>query len=104
VGELAAVALPDVLTSGAEPQSFIFKVVTLLSVEVSPVQVMLSPIIIIPLFGARKISETQTGLCPPEILLGSMDLLQHDGLLEKSEQESALPVVLPEMLQLLWTC
>ena len=60
VGELAAIALPDILTSAAEPQSLIFKVSTLLGVEVSTVQIMLSPIIIIPLFGARAIVETQT--------------------------------------------
>jgi hypothetical protein len=83
VGKLAAIALSDVLTPGAEPQSFVFKVFTLLCVEVPPVQIMLSPIIIIPFFGAGEISEAQTRFCPPEILLGSMDLLQHDCLLEK---------------------
>ena len=57
VGELAAIALPDVLTSGAEPQSFIFKVRALLGVEVSPVQIMLSPIVIILIFGARAIAD-----------------------------------------------
>lgn len=83
VGKLASIALPDVLTPGGEPQSFVFEVFTLLGVEATPVQIMLSPIIIIPFFGAGEISEAQTGLCPPEIILGSMDLLQHDGLLEK---------------------
>ena len=60
VGELAAIALTHVLTSGAQPKSFVFKVLTLLGVEVSTVQIVLSSIFIIPLFGACEIAETQT--------------------------------------------
>ena len=82
VGELAATALPHVITSGAQPNSFVFKVLALLGVEVSTVQIMLPPMVVISLPGARGVAEAQTGLCPPEILLRAMDLLQHDGLRE----------------------
>ena len=82
VGELAAIASSHVLTSGAQPDSFVFKGFALLGVEVSTVQIMLPPMVVISPPGARGVAEAQTGLCPPEILLRAMDLLQHDGLLE----------------------
>ena len=82
VGELAAIALPHVLTSGAQPNSFVFKVFALLGVEVFTVQIVLSPMVVIPLLGARDDAEAQTGFRLPEIILRPMDLLQHDGLLE----------------------
>ena len=65
LSELAAIALPYIFTSGAQPQSLILKMRTLFLIEMSTVQVVLSPIIIITFFGAREIAETQAGLCPP---------------------------------------
>ena len=101
VGELAAIALPYVLAPCAQPKSLILKVVALLVVEVSSVQIVLPPIIVIALLGACEIAEAQTGLCPPEIFLGPMNLPQHDGFFEQQKQESAISVVLPEMSQLI---
>ena len=58
VGELAAIALPHVLTSGAQPESFVLKVLALLGVEMSTVQIVLSPMIVIPFSCACDIAET----------------------------------------------
>ena len=64
VGELAAIALPHVLTSGAQPESFVFKVVALLCVEVSTVKIVLSPMVVIPLLGARGVAQAQADRTP----------------------------------------
>ena len=60
VSELAAIALPFIFTSGAQPQSLVLKICALFLIEVSTVKVVLSPIIIITFFGAREIAEAKT--------------------------------------------
>ena len=104
VGQLPAITLPHVFASCAQPHSFVFKVFFLLLVEVTPVQVMLSPIIVISFFGACEISEPQTGLRPPEVLFRSVYLLQHDGLFEQCEQLSSFAVMFPEVSDLFGAC
>ena len=104
VGQHPAITLPHVFASCAQPHSFVFEVIFLLLVEVPPVQVMLSPIIVISFLGAGEISEPQTGLRPPEVLFRSVYLLQHDGLLEQREQFSSFAVMLPEVPELFGAC
>ena len=56
--ELATIALPHVLTPGAQPQGFVSEVIALLGIKVAPVEIALTPILAIAILGA---SEMGTG-------------------------------------------
>ena len=54
--ELATVALPHVLTPGAQPQGFVFEIIALLGIKVAPVEIVLTPVIVIAILGASEIA------------------------------------------------
>jgi hypothetical protein len=83
--EFATIPGTDILAPCAEPQSLVLKVVLLFLAEMASVDIMLTPPIIISFLRAAEISEPQARLRPPHVILGPVDSLQHDGLVEGGE-------------------
>ena len=76
--EFPAIATADILAPSAQPNRFVLEVCLLGLAQVTAVQVVLPPPIVMVVFGESAISESQTRLRPPDIPLRPVDLVEEE--------------------------
>ncbi|MDA8609421.1 hypothetical protein N9L19_00740 [bacterium] len=91
-----AVSIADILAPSAQPYRVVLEVHILVIVQVTAVQVVFLSPIVIRVFAARRISESQARLRPPHIFLRPVDLVEHHSLIESVHQLFPGSLVFPE--------
>ena len=79
VCQLATVPSTHIFAAGTQPDSLVLKILFLLLAQMSTVQIVTAPPIVV-LLCALEIAQAQTLLGPGHVVARTMNVLQHDGL------------------------
>ena len=95
VRQFAAAFLPRILATTAQPDGLVPEVFLLLVGQVASPQVVLEPFCVVEFVVHFEISQAQARLRPPEVVLGAVDALEHEGFAEGVQELATVVHVAP---------